>query len=312
MPIATSSGGHVSELHHLLPRMLPDGGHAEWVTFDTLQTRSLLAGERVRFIRGIEPRQLSAVLANVRPAAAMLRGRRYSAVVASGSLALPFLPVARALGISAHFIESATRTDGPSVSGRLLGVIPGVRRYTQHPRWRGGSWRYEGSVFDRFEREELRGEPELRRVVVTVGLNPYPFRRLFERLVEILPPDVEVVWQAGFTDTTGLPIQAHPSLPAHELDAAMGEADVVVAHAGVGSSLAALDAGKIPVLVPRRQAWGEQIDDHQLLLTDDLRERGLAVVAEVDDLDLETLRQASTLRARLREHPPRFDLAIEP
>src|SRR4051794_12241135 len=115
--VAASTGGHLSELHQLLPRMLPSGGRADWVTFDTPQSRSLLAGERVWFVRGIRPRDLPALLAVLRPAGAILRHRRYAAVVASGAVALPFLPVARAFGVQAHFIEAATRTEEPSLSG---------------------------------------------------------------------------------------------------------------------------------------------------------------------------------------------------
>lgn len=50
---AASTGGHRSELHRLLPRMLAGAAAVDWVTFDTPQSRSLLAGERVRLARGI-------------------------------------------------------------------------------------------------------------------------------------------------------------------------------------------------------------------------------------------------------------------
>jgi UDP-N-acetylglucosamine--N-acetylmuramyl-(pentapeptide) pyrophosphoryl-undecaprenol N-acetylglucosamine transferase len=306
---AASTGGHLSELYRLLPRMLPEGAGIDWVTFDTPQSRSLLAGERVRFVRGIRPRQVKSVIADARPAVATLRHRRYSAVVASGAIALNFLPVARAFGIAAHFIEAATRTEGPSLSGVLLGAVPGVCRYTQHPGWAGGAWLYRGSVFDSFEPVSQHGQARLDRIVVTLGMNPYPFRRLLERLIAILPPSAEVVWQTGMTDAAGLPIHAQRALPSRELDEAIASADVVVAHAGTGSALAALDAGRIPVLVPRRQAHGEQIDDHQVELARDLEERGLAIVSAVEDLDLETLRRANGVGARRRADLPRFELA---
>lgn len=303
-------GGHLAELHALLPRMLAPGIVADWATIDTAHSRSLLARERVAYMPPVGPRDVGALLATIPSAAGLLRKRRYAAVVASGNVALAFLPLARLMGMSAHYIECATRTEGPSLSGRLLGVIPGVRRYTQHPRWADGAWLYRGSIFDTYKAQAPRAEPQVRQVVVALGLNPYPFRRLLERLIEILPSSARVLWQTGVTPTGGLPIQAHRTVPARDLDEAMANADVVVAHAGTGCALGALEAGRIPVLVPRASVYGEQIDDHQALLADDLAARNLAVIASADELQLETLQRASRLRAQRHEDPPRFDLAF--
>jgi UDP-N-acetylglucosamine--N-acetylmuramyl-(pentapeptide) pyrophosphoryl-undecaprenol N-acetylglucosamine transferase len=308
LAVATQ-GGHLVELHELLPRILAARVGADWVTFDTPQSRSLLAGQRVTFIRPVHPRQGSAVLANLVPARRLLAPGRYSTVVASGNAALSFLPLARALSIGAHFVESVTRTDAPSVTGRAVAAVPGIRRYTQHECWAGRSWHYRGSVFENFACREGIRSPRVMRVVVTVGMNPYPFRRLLDRLVEILPPSADVLWQTGATPTGGLPVDAHAMFPAHELDRAMAQADVVVAHAGVGSAIAALSAGRIPVLVARRQAWGEQVDDHQLLLAQDLAKRRLAISAAVEELSVATLEQASMMRAYRLAEPPHFELA---
>ena len=65
-----------------------------------------------------------------------------------------------------------------------------------------------------------------------------------------------MLWQTGDTDTSALGIDGYHAIPERELTQAMQEADVVVAHAGVGTALAALEVGKCPVLVPRRLAHG--------------------------------------------------------
>ncbi len=109
---------------------------------------------------------------------------------------------------------------------------------------------------------------------MTLGTIPYGFRRLVDRLLQILPSDVEVLWQTGATDVRDVPIRARRLIPARELDRFVAEADVVVAHAGTGSALTALEAGKCPVLVPRRQAHQEHVDDHQRLIARHLAERG--------------------------------------
>jgi UDP-N-acetylglucosamine transferase subunit ALG13 len=285
---------------------MPD---ADWVTFDTPQTRSALAGQRVRFVRDVNPRDLGAILANVGPALQLLRRRRYAHVVASGNVALSFLPIAPALGIGAHFFESITRTAGPSLTGRLLEPVPRVRLYTQVEGWDRGRWRSSGSVFDGFEAVTLGAAPPVRRVVVTLGMNTYGFRRLVERLVAVLPEGADVLWQTGVTDVTGLPIRASALVPEHELVAAMRDADVVVAHAGAGSALAALGAGHRPLLVPRRAGRGEQVDDHQLLLAGELERHGLALIRDADELTREDLERAAAARARRRAAPPPIELA---
>jgi UDP-N-acetylglucosamine transferase subunit ALG13 len=110
-------------------------------------------------------------------------------------------------------------------------------------------------------------------------------------LPEVAAPDVEVLWQTGVTDATGLDIDARDKVPAKELREAIAAADLVVAHAGIGSALTALDLGKCPVLLSRRQSQGEHVDDHQLMIAGELARRGLAVSrdpAELSGADLMT------------------------
>jgi len=90
------------------------------------------------------------------------------------------------------------------------------------------------------------------------------------------------------------------------LTQAIGEADVVVAHAGVGTALAALEVGKCPVLVPRRLVHGEHVDDHQTQIATELGSRGLAVSAEADDLTLGHLLAASATRVMTLPTDPPF------
>ncbi len=117
----------------------------------------------------------------------------------------------------------------------------------------------------------------------------YPFTRLVRQALAVLPPDAEVLWQTGDTDISGFGIDGHHAIPEGDLSEAMRQADVVVAHAGVGTALAALEVGKCPVLVPRRGSWGEHVDDHQIQIARELRARGLAISVEADELRGEDL-----------------------
>jgi UDP-N-acetylglucosamine transferase subunit ALG13 len=298
--LVSSVGGHLTQLHRLLPRLEAIDAERRWVTFDSPQSRSLLAEEDAIFLDYAGPRDAKMLLRHSLVARRLFRGgHRYSTVISTGSgIALSFLPLARVCGASCHFIESFTRSDGPSLTGRILGRVPGISLYAQYHSWARGRWKYAGSVFDAFvPLADPRPSAEVRRVVVTLGtMEDYGFRRLLERLLAILPSGSEVLWQVGCTDVSGLALEAHRQLPAATLRRAMEDADVVVAHAGCGSSVSALEAGKTPVLVPRSAAHGENVDDHQRLLATELAERGLAVVSDVETLSLADLQVAARSR----------------
>jgi UDP-N-acetylglucosamine--N-acetylmuramyl-(pentapeptide) pyrophosphoryl-undecaprenol N-acetylglucosamine transferase len=307
--LVASTGGHLKQLHRLHRRLAGVEGPFRWATFDTPQSRSLLEGESVDFVRFVGGRDPYNLLSNAPAANRMLRDGEVGAIVSTGSsMALPFFALARGRRLRCHYIESAARSDGPSVTGRLMSRIPGVFLYSQYPSWADRRWNYRGSVFDSFTAETLREQaPEpLTRVVVTLGTyRGYSFLRLVRRLLEVLPSDAEVLWQTGDTDTSDLGIEGHYAIPERDLIDAMQDADVVVAHAGVGTALAALEVGKCPVLVPRRLAHGEHVDDHQIQIALELARRGLSVSVEAEALsDADLLTAAGRRVATLTEEPP--------
>jgi UDP-N-acetylglucosamine transferase subunit ALG13 len=61
---------------------------------------------------------------------------------------------------------------------------------------------------------------------------------------------------------------------------------VVVTHAGIGSLILALTHGKHPIVMPRRHALGESVDDHQVAFANRLQQAGYATVVNTQ-LDLE-------------------------
>ena len=137
----------------------------------------------------------------------------------------------------------------------------------------------------------------------TVRLTPTQWR-----LLEILPPEVEVLWQTGATDVTEFGIDSVYALPEKELSEAMREADVVVTHAGVGTALAALEVGKCPVMAPRLAAHGEAVDDHQVQIAEQLSERGLAVTVDAEEIAFEHLLDAAGRTVGAPADPPAFEL----
>ena len=306
--LVATTGGHLAQLHELADRMQP-AEHRLWVSFDSEQGRTLLARERVVFIPYIAERDIAGVARALPHAHRILAAERpVRAVVSTGSaIALAFLPYAALRGIPAHYIESAARVGRASLTGRVLNAVPGVRLYRQYPHKAVGRWAYGGSVFDGFDAVSAPRRP-VRRMVVTLGMER-GFRRLLERLVAIIPAGIEVLWQTGHTPVEGLGIAAHRFVHAATLADAMGQADVVVAHAGCGSALTALKAGKCPVLVPRDPGWGEVVDSHQADIAGWLGAKGLALSRPAEALNFADLERASA-RAVVRSAAlPAFRLA---
>lgn len=303
--LVASTGGHLDQLYRLRKAFSPQLDDVEWVTFDTGQSQYLLADEVVHCVPFIEPKDLRGTRASAAVAIRMLRSRRYARVISTGAaVAVPFVTTARSLGIAAHYIESAARSNGPSLSGALVSRVPGVRLYAQYASWTSGRWQFRGAVFDGFSPRPARPQvaAPLRKVVVTFGTQRgFGFRRAAERLVEVLPQicsdDVEILWQTGFTDTTGLGIRSHETVPAGDLEAAVSESDLVISHSGIGSALLTLKHGRCPVLLPRRLARGEHTDDHQRLIAEDLSRRGLAVHADASTVTAADLLLAAGMSA---------------
>jgi len=310
--LVASNGGHLKQLHRLCDRFEGASRPFRWVTFDTPQSRSLLDGETVDFVPFIGGRDPRNVARNVPHARRILRGGEVDTLISTGSaIALPYFTVGRSRGLRCHYIESAARIEGPSLTGRIISRLPGVNRYAQYETWAGGRWNFRGSVFDSFAGTDSPGDPppRIRKIVVTLGTyKGTPYHRIVRRLLRILPPDAEVLWQTGATDVSSLGIDGVYAMPERELSEAMRDADVVVTHAGVGTALAAFEVGKCPVLAPRLREYGEVVDDHQLQIAEQLSQRGLAVTAAADELTLGHLEEAAARSVELAPDPPAFKL----
>ncbi len=307
-----TTGGHLEQLFRIAPRLVPSSGDTAWVTHDDAQSRSMLAGLEVHMVPYVPPRGYLQTMENVPLAHSILRQGGFTRVVSTGAaVALPFLAAARMRRIPCHYIESAARADGPSLTGRLLSRIPGIHLYTQYSSWSDHRWQYRGSLFDGFA--PVHRPRPIARVVVTLGtMRAYTFSRAVDRLRKLLPqvvtPGADILWQLGPTPGDGLTGRVAATYPQAELKAAIADADLVIAHSGIGSALTALELGRSPVLLPRRTRFGEHIDDHQSMIAKELNSLGLAVSAEAHELTAAHLLRAAATEVKHTEEKPPFDL----
>lgn len=305
----SSTGGHLSELLRLAERLDPDPDDV-WVTHESAQSRTVLTGRQVVFVPEVAPRDVAALARALPGAPRLLRTHRPTRAISAGAgVALAYLPYLARRGVRCHYVESMTRTAGPSLTGRVLSGVPGVRLHCRYPAWSRGRWRYAGNDLDAFRvLPRADGPGECLRVTVMIGTGSEPFERLLVPLAELLAPggpvqaaagrSVDVFWQTGNQPVPGM----RPSglIPQADLDARLAASDVVLTHAGVGCALAALRAGVVPLVVARRPPR-ETPDGHQAQFAAELAGRGLARVLDPERMGAGDL--LSTTGLRVIEEP---------
>ena len=121
---------------------------------------------------------------------------------------------------------------------------------------------------------------------VSVGNAVQPFPRLLNavaRIIGELPSPVFV--QHGRTPFDHAGCTAVPFVDMEQFAREVKGASVLILHAGAGSMIHAIGAGKIPIVVARRARFGEVIDDHQVDLAEVLaREKWIRLVDDLDTL----------------------------
>jgi UDP-N-acetylglucosamine:LPS N-acetylglucosamine transferase len=116
--IVCSSGGHLVQLHNLKPWW--EQHDRVWVTFEKLDSKSLLAGEAVTWAHHPTTRSLRNLARNLGLAWRLLRSYRPDLVVSSGAgVAFPFFLLARLFGHKTVYVEVYDRIESATMTGRL-------------------------------------------------------------------------------------------------------------------------------------------------------------------------------------------------
>jgi len=126
-------------------------------------------------------------------------------------------------------------------------------------------------------------------IFVTVGNANQAFERLLQTVERLAAEGLiadDVLVQAGNNpDFRPLHCKVVSFLPLAEFERCVSEARVVVSHAGAGTLIHVLRAGKAPVVMPRRRKYGEHVDDHQMEIVEVLAADGRVIPAyEPEDL----------------------------
>ena len=120
------------------------------------------------------------------------------------------------------------------------------------------------------------------KAFVTLGLDRKPFTRLLELVDEAVDRNLlsrDSLIQRGHTPFSTSNFRVVDFLPFTEMLQAVKEADLVITHAGVGSVLLCLNAGRIPLIMPREGTRGEHVDNHQVEFAEVMASHGKARAA---------------------------------
>ena len=134
-------------------------------------------------------------------------------------------------------------------------------------------------------------------IFVTVGTQGQ-FDRLIRTVDEWagLRGRTDIFAQTGPSDYRSKHIRTKPFVDPTEFRKRVESASVVIAHAGMGSIITALEFGKQIIVMPRRANLGEHRNDHQVATAKRFAEKGRIVVAFNEQQLLEKLDQLDALQ----------------
>lgn len=104
-------------------------------------------------------------------------------------------------------------------------------------------------------------------IFVTVGTHEQPFDRLVRQMDTLVEQGVisePVMIQTGYSTYEPRHCQYSKLLSYADMQKYTREARIIITHGGPSSFLAALQVGKIPIVVPRKKDMGEHVNDHQV------------------------------------------------
>lgn len=128
-------------------------------------------------------------------------------------------------------------------------------------------------------------------IFVTVGNANQGFKRLLDAVDEMAGLGVfdeeEVIIQSGNNiDFKPRYSKNVPFISMDEFAKMIKKSNLVICHAGAGTLINVLKAGKVPVVMARRKKYGEHVDDHQVELVEALDAEGkIIAISNRDDLE---------------------------
>ena len=122
-------------------------------------------------------------------------------------------------------------------------------------------------------------------IFVTVGTHEQQFDRLIKKIDELKEQGTiqePVFIQSGYSTYEPQYCQWKKLLPYKEMQEKIQMAHIVITHGGPSSFISVLQAGKNPVVVPRRAEFEEHVNDHQVDFAKKVYERQKNIILAED------------------------------
>lgn len=126
-------------------------------------------------------------------------------------------------------------------------------------------------------------------IFVTVGTHKQPFNRLIEEIDNLKKEGLlldEVFIQTGFSTYEPKYCKWESMLSYAEMEEYLTISDIIVTHGGPATFMGVLSKGKVPIVVPRLERFGEHVNDHQLEFVKRIVNKGyeLFIVEDIKQL----------------------------
>jgi len=126
-------------------------------------------------------------------------------------------------------------------------------------------------------------------IFVTVGTHEQPFDRLVSAIDALKGKGVveeDVIIQTGYSTYEPKHCTWSKLLPYSDMVKYVKDARIVITHGGPSSFIMPLQEGKIPVVVPRQEKYGEHVNNHQLAFCREVqkRQKNILVVQDMEQL----------------------------
>lgn len=222
-------------------------------------------------------------------------------IISTGSeIAIPAFLIAKMLKIESIFVESLTRIEKLSGTGKIL--LPISSNFLVQ--WPQLAEKYDNAIYKGNilkSRENTKKIHSKGFIFVTVGTAS------FDRLV-ILCDNIakfiedKVIIQRGRTNYKPKNADYFDFTKNFtEFNDLISEAKVVISHAGVGTILNVLDKNTPLIVVPRIKSNKEHIDDHQLELSNHLEEYSIIRVAKNEKDIIKFLKELKNKQVHISE-----------
>lgn len=124
-------------------------------------------------------------------------------------------------------------------------------------------------------------------IFVTVGTHEQQFNRLIKYMdCWAEKHDEDVYMQVGFSTYKPAHCNWTEFLPFQQMEEKIYDARIVITHGGPSSFISPIQKGKIPVVVPRNEEYGEHINNHQIDFCNyvSIQNKNIIVVNNIEEL----------------------------